>query len=117
MTPASTRLYLGMRALPVRASTYAAAAGAAAAHRPPETPHNARMRSGSSTNACGRCGATSYRDVIERDAMGAMRRTGRYRCTRCRLEFSDIDDWRSGQGLPAGIGPARGAPGSEAAHG
>lgn len=46
-------------------------------------------------NACRRCGATAYRPVIARDANGAMMPSGAYRCVRCKLEFTSIDQWRS----------------------
>jgi len=45
-------------------------------------------------NACHRCGATAYRPVIARDASGAMTPSGAYRCVRCKLEFTSIDQWR-----------------------
>lgn len=49
-------------------------------------------------NACRRCGATAYRPVIARDANGAMMPSGAYRCVRCKLEFTSIDQWRSTAG-------------------
>jgi len=49
-------------------------------------------------NACHRCGATAYRPVIARDASGAMTPSGAYRCVRCKLEFTSIDQWRSSTG-------------------
>jgi hypothetical protein len=45
---------------------------------------------------CYQCGATSYRQVIERDAAGAMRPTGRHRCTGCEVEFTTTREWRDG---------------------
>ena len=44
------------------------------------------------------CGATAYRPVIARDANGAMMPSGAYRCVRCKLEFTSIDQWRSAAG-------------------
>jgi hypothetical protein len=49
---------------------------------------------------CHRCGATSYRPVIERDAQGAMRPNGRYRCTGCELVFATLREWREGLAAP-----------------
>lgn len=46
-------------------------------------------------NACRMCGATSYGRVIERDAKGAMRATGLYRCSGCSVVFADPLQWRS----------------------
>lgn len=47
--------------------------------------------------ACHRCGATSYRALMARGLDGAMRPSGRYACTGCRLEFGQVADWmRSG---------------------
>jgi hypothetical protein len=45
-------------------------------------------------NKCRNCGTTSYRSVIARDATGAMRPSGVYQCTGCRLLFTELDDWR-----------------------
>ena len=47
-------------------------------------------------NRCHRCGATSYKTLIARDAAGAMRPSGRYQCVQCRLEFADVSQWREG---------------------
>jgi ribosomal protein L40E len=49
-------------------------------------------------NACRRCGATAYKPVIARDASGAMTPSGAYRCVRCKVEFTSIDQWRSAAG-------------------
>ncbi|MFM2068484.1 MAG: hypothetical protein RLZZ584_3393 [Pseudomonadota bacterium] len=45
---------------------------------------------------CHHCRATSYRQVIARDDQGAMRATGRYRCTGCSVVFSNVREWREG---------------------
>ncbi|WP_394789712.1 hypothetical protein [Rhodoferax sp.] len=42
---------------------------------------------------CSRCGATSYQPVIARDASGALMPTGVFRCTGCRVTFTDARDW------------------------
>lgn len=55
-------------------------------------------------NACRDCGATSYRTIIERDSQGLMKPSGRYACTGCKREFSQIDEWR---GLQGGSSPTR----------
>ena len=49
-------------------------------------------------NACRLCGATAYKPVITRDANGAMMPSGAYRCVRCKLEFTSIDQWRTAAG-------------------
>lgn len=49
-----------------------------------------------SINKCHQCGATSYKPVIKRDELGAMTMSGTYQCTGCRLEFTTIDEWRTG---------------------
>lgn len=43
--------------------------------------------------ACQRCGATSYRALMARGMDGAMRASGRYACTGCRLEFEQVAQW------------------------
>ncbi len=45
-------------------------------------------------NSCGRCGATSYRLVIERQSDGVMRPSGRSRYGGCKREFSTLGEWR-----------------------
>ena len=47
-------------------------------------------------NRCHRCGATAYKTLIARDAEGAMRPSGRYQCVQCRMEFSQVSQWREG---------------------
>ena len=42
---------------------------------------------------CGRCGTTSYQPVIGRDGTGALRPTGQYRCTGCKMTFSEFREW------------------------
>lgn len=42
------------------------------------------------------CGASSYRPVLDRDAGGAMRATGLYRCSGCSVVFADPRAWREG---------------------
>lgn len=49
---------------------------------------------GRPVNVCHQCGASAYRPLLARDAQGAMRPTGRYRCVRCKLEFAHIDEFR-----------------------
>lgn len=56
---------------------------------------NAVMPSTTPVNACRLCGATAYRPVIARDASGAMKPTGRYRCVGCKLEFEHVKQWRT----------------------
>lgn len=53
--------------------------------------HEVRAR-----NRCHKCGATSYKTLIARDAAGAMRPSGRFQCVQCRLEFSLVSQWREG---------------------
>lgn len=48
--------------------------------------------------ACCRCGARSYHRVIDRDLDGAMRPTGRYRCSGCSAVFADPKAWRDDAG-------------------
>jgi DNA-directed RNA polymerase subunit RPC12/RpoP len=45
-------------------------------------------------NKCYRCGETSYKPVIKRDDSGTMKPSGEYQCVRCKLIFTDIDEWR-----------------------
>ena len=47
-------------------------------------------------NRCRMCGASSYRQVIDRDGSGAMRPTGLYRCSGCSVVFADPAAWRDG---------------------
>ena len=47
-------------------------------------------------NRCHRCGATAYKTLIARDAEGVMRPSGRYQCVQCRMEFSQVSQWREG---------------------
>jgi hypothetical protein len=47
-------------------------------------------------NRCRMCGASSYRPVIDRDASGALRPTGLYRCSGCSVVFADPAAWRDG---------------------
>lgn len=42
---------------------------------------------------CRECGATSYQRVLDRDALGALRPTGEYRCTGCRNIFATLRAW------------------------
>jgi hypothetical protein len=42
---------------------------------------------------CGRCGTTSYQPVIGRDLTGALRPTGQYRCTGCKMTFTEFREW------------------------
>ena len=58
-----------------------------------------REEQGRVQNACGRCGATAYRPLMARDESGVMRSSGRYQCVHCRLEFTDVGQWRMGTDL------------------
>ena len=42
------------------------------------------------------CGATSYRRVIARDDLGALRPTDLYQCSGCSVVFADPKTWREG---------------------
>jgi hypothetical protein len=42
------------------------------------------------------CGATSYRAVISRDEVGAMRASGLFQCSGCSVVFADPKAWRDG---------------------
>jgi len=42
---------------------------------------------------CRECGATSYQQVVDRAADGALKPTGQYRCTGCRNIFANIRAW------------------------
>ena len=57
---------------------------------------------GRPVNSCHRCGCTSYRPVIARDAQGAMRVTDNYVCTNCKFQFTRVEDWRDGPREPTG---------------
>lgn len=52
-------------------------------------------------NKCRMCGSTAYRRVIARDDRGAMRASGMYQCTGCRLLFTQLSDWRGSPAEPA----------------
>jgi ribosomal protein S27AE len=54
----------------------------------------ARDQVGRGQNACGRCGATSYKSLMARDASGAMRASGRYQCVQCQRVFASVQDWK-----------------------
>lgn len=45
-------------------------------------------------NKCRMCGSTAYKRVIARDERGAMRASGVYQCTGCRLLFTQLNEWR-----------------------
>lgn len=47
---------------------------------------------------CGRCGATNYQPVIGRDASGALKPTGVYRCTGCKMTFTELRAWWGHEG-------------------
>jgi DNA-directed RNA polymerase subunit RPC12/RpoP len=51
------------------------------------------MPSYSTIYKCRRCGTTSYQPVIARDATGALTPNGMYRCTGCRVTFTDLREW------------------------
>lgn len=53
-----------------------------------------RDRGGRVQNACGRCGATSYKSLMARDASGVMRASGRYQCVQCRRVFASVQEWK-----------------------
>ena len=48
------------------------------------------------TNSCHSCGATAYRTVLARHERGAIQPTGQYQCVQCKLQFTDIREWREG---------------------
>ena len=50
------------------------------------------------TNSCHSCGATAYRPVLARNERGVMQPTGQYQCVQCKLQFTDIREWREGSG-------------------
>lgn len=50
-------------------------------------------------NRCHRCGCTSYKPVIERNAEGAMTPCGRYKCVLCGVVFTSVSQWRCGTSL------------------
>jgi hypothetical protein len=51
-------------------------------------------------NACGHCGATSYKTLMARNEVGVMQPSGRYQCVQCRRVFSAVAQWRDGAGTP-----------------
>lgn len=61
-------------------------------------------------NRCHRCGCTSYKPVIERNAEGAMAPSGRYKCVQCGVVFASVLQWRSD-----GMGAAMAASAASAA--
>jgi hypothetical protein len=63
--------------------------------------------SSTAMHRCHRCNATSYRQVIERDAEGAMRPCGLYRCTGCEIVFSTTREWRDGPSSPSALSSPR----------
>lgn len=48
-------------------------------------------------HSCHKCGATSYRRVVARDAQGALRATDRYQCSGCHVVFADLKSWLDGE--------------------
>lgn len=66
----------------------------------------ARGPLGRALNSCRHCGATAYKTLMERDALGVMRPAGRYQCVQCRRVFSDVRQWR-GSGADACTETAR----------
>jgi hypothetical protein len=67
--------------------------------------------SSTAMHRCHRCNATSYRQVIERDTQGAMRPSGRYRCTGCEIVFSTTREWRDGPSGSAALAATPTGPG------
>jgi len=63
-----------------------------------------REEQGRVQNACGRCGATSYKSLMARDTSGVMRFSGQFQCVRCRRVFSQLVEWRD---RPQGISGER----------
>jgi DNA-directed RNA polymerase subunit RPC12/RpoP len=59
---------------------------------------------------CGRCGTTSYQPVIGRDATGALKPTGQYRCTGCKMTFSEFREWWGHDGAAHAPGLSGGSP-------
>lgn len=62
---------------------------------------------------CSQCGATSYQPVIGRDATGALMPTGVFRCTGCRVTFTDARDWWGHRGAAT---PAASTPNPQASN-
>jgi hypothetical protein len=48
-------------------------------------------------NCCHRCGATSYRRGVMRNAAGAMISSGAIHCSGCTSVFPDLNTWRNGE--------------------
>ncbi|MFZ2649477.1 MAG: hypothetical protein WA210_05165, partial [Burkholderiaceae bacterium] len=44
--------------------------------------------------SCRLCGATSYRNIFDRNGAGAIRATSMYRCSGCTLTFQNLKEWR-----------------------
>ena len=40
----------------------------------------------------------AYRPVLARNERGVMQPTGQYQCVQCKLQFTDIREWREGSG-------------------
>lgn len=59
-------------------------------------------------NRCHVCLSTCYRPVIARNADGQMQPTGRYQCVKCKFEFTDVANWRTG--APPSPAPLHAAP-------
>ena len=54
------------------------------------------MRSFRPTNSCRCCGSTSYHRLFTRDGAGVLRPNGTYKCSGCKLNFTQYSDWRGG---------------------
>ena len=58
-----------------------------------------REEHGRVQNACGRCGATSYKSVMARDEAGVMRACGQYQCVQCKRVFRSLLEWKEAVGI------------------
>lgn len=74
--------------------------GSAILNRHAATAKAIREVHGRVQNACGHCGATSYKTLIARDESGVMRPSGRYQCVQCRRVFAVVSQWREAAGSP-----------------
>jgi DNA-directed RNA polymerase subunit RPC12/RpoP len=52
------------------------------------------MRSFRPANSCRHCGSTNYHRLFARDGTGALRPNGTYKCSGCKLNFTQFSEWR-----------------------
>ena len=76
--------------------------GSSVLNRYAATAKASREVQGRVQNACGHCGATSYKALMARDEAGVMRPSGRYQCVQCLRVFSRVEEWRRGGGGESG---------------